>query len=356
MPDLNNEFFYKKLFFHGVIRFLVTINGQFFTFNFMKYTLLYAVLISAMLLPFSSNAQQAENRFKEVDEYVQSLGSLDTLNVGTISYILTRKFPESVDKVRAIFYWIANNISIDVKLAKKGSNEKMLSENILKNRKANANGYATIFQDMCSVAKIRCLTVDGYIKKNVEDINNLPDEFNHTWAVVQLGQSPETWYYVDLEWASGSVDDKGTLFIKKFDDRYFFAGKALFNLQHFPDNMAWQLGNSGPKTAKEFFAQPIVKKDAIDFNLSAYLPQNGVIKTSTKKAISFNLKIYPNTKIDIVSLQLGTDKKSRTKTVDYLFKNGLISFNYKFDEEDSYPVTVLINNKPVLGYFAEIEE
>jgi Transglutaminase-like superfamily len=316
------------------------------------------IIVTAALLCCTGvgSAQPGGDRYKTVDEYVQSLGSLDTLNVGTISHILTKKFPESTDKVRAIFYWIANNISIDVKLAKNGSNEKMVSEAILKSRKANANGYATLFQDMCSVAKIRCLTVDGYIKKTVEDINNVPDELNHTWAVIQLGQSPEAWYYVDPEWGSGYVDEKATAFIKKFDDRYFFANKQLFNLQHFPDNMAWQLGNSGPKSIKDFFAQPIVKRDAIEFGLVSGMPNDGFIKANTKKAVAFNLKVAANTKIDIVSLQLGTGKKSRTKTVDYSFNNGTISFSYKFDEEDSYPVSVLINNKAVLGYFAEISE
>lgn len=322
----------------------------------MKKKIITLILPSLLLLITTLTAQTNSDRFKTVDEYVKSLGSLDTLNVGTISHILTRKFPESTDKVRAIYYWITNNISIDVKLAKKAGNEKMLSEDVLKTRKANANGYTTLFQDMCSVAKIRCLTVDGYIKKTTDDINNIPDEFNHTWAVIQLGQSPDSWYYIDPEWGSGYVDDKLTTFTKKFDDRYFFASKSLFNLQHFPDNMAWQLGNTGPKSLKEFFSQPIVKRDAIEFGITSFLPNEGFIKATTKKAVSFNFKVPSNTKIDIVSLQLGTDKKSRTKTVDYTFNNGTVSFTYKFDEEDGYPVTVLINNKPVLGYIAEISE
>jgi hypothetical protein len=302
------------------------------------------------------HAQSNNDRYKVVDEYVQSLGRLDTLNAGTISHILTKKFPESSDKVRAIYYWITNNISIDIKMAKKGSNEKMLSDIVLKTRKANANGYASLFQDMCSVAKIRCLTVDGYIKKTIDDLNNVPDEFNHTWVVIQLGQSPDAWHYVDPEWGSGYVDDKSTVFTKKFDDKYFFANKALFNLQHFPDNLAWQLGNTGPKSAKDFFAQPIVKRDAIEFNISSYFPNEGAVKTTLKKPVSFNFKVASDTKIDIVALQLGTDKKSRTKTVDYTFNKGIVNFTYKFDEEESYPVTVLINNKPVLTYFAEITE
>ena len=174
--------------------------------------------------------------------------------------------------------------------------------------------------------------------------------------MIQLGQSPESWYYVDPEWGSGYIDNKATLFTKKFNDNYFFANKALFNIQHFPDNMAWQLGGTGPKTAKVFFSQPIVKKEASEFSISSFMPVEGFIKATTKTAVPFNLKVPSNTKIDIVALQLGTDKKTRTKTVDYTFNNGTVSFTYKFDEEDTYPVTVLINNKPVLGYIAEISE
>ena len=322
----------------------------------MKKLLSFFIAGILFFISTIASGQTINTRYKTVDEYVKSLGSLDTLNVGTISYILTKKFSDNTDKVRAIFVWITNNIAMDLKQLKKGGNEKMLGEDILKTRKANANGYAALFQDMCSVAKIRCLTVDGYIKKNTEDFNNPPDEFNHTWDVVQLGQSPESWFYVDAALGCGYVDEKFTRFTKVQNDNYFFADKTIFNLQHFPDNMAWQLNNSGPKSAKDFFAQPIVKDNAYDFGVSGLMPQTGIIKATVKKPVQFNFKAGGNTKIDIVSLQLGAEKKIRTKTVDYTNINGSISFSYKFDEEESYPVTILINNKPVLGYFVEISE
>lgn len=50
------------------------------------------VLASVLLCgTISLNAQTGSDRFKTVDEYVQSLGSLDTLNAGTISHLLTKK-------------------------------------------------------------------------------------------------------------------------------------------------------------------------------------------------------------------------------------------------------------------------
>ncbi len=322
----------------------------------MKNPVKYLLLGCTVLLSSAVLAQSSNGRYKVVDEYVQSLGPLDTLNMGTISYVVTKKFNDPSEKVRAIFDWVANNISLDCKAVRNGSNEKMTSDEVLKTRKANSNGYAALFQDMCSVVKIRCLTVDGYIKRTVEDLNDKPDELNHTWAVVQLGQSPETWYYVDPAMGSGYTDEKITVFTKAFNDHYFFANKSIFNLQHFADNQAWQLGGGGAKSVKDFFSMPIVNDYAYEVGLTGFLPLTGHFKANTKKPVLFSLSCGPNTKIDIVALQVGTAKKRRLKTVDYSAKSGSVGFSFKFDEEDSYPVTVMVNNKPVLEYFAEIEE
>ncbi len=318
---------------------------------------LVTILFCSTLFLFCSNlkAQVYNSEFKIVDEYVKSLGSLDTLNMGTISYIVTKKFDDNRDKVRAIFDWIAYNIIFDLKASKMNGNEKINSDEVLKKRKANASGYAGLFQDMCSVVKIRCLTVDGYAKNTTEQINEIPDEFNHTWAVVQLGQSPESWYYVDPTWGSGYTDEKLSQFTKSFNDAYFFADKTIFNFQHFPDNIAWQLGN-GAKNKKDFFALPLVKNQAYEFKVNNFVPLSGLIKATTKKPVAFSFKINSNQKIEIVALQIGNDKNKKIKTVDYTYTAGTVSFNFKFEEEDSYPVTVLINNLPVLGYFAEINE
>ena len=104
-----------------------------------------------LLFLFSSTkiiAQNTSGDFKVIDDYVKSLGSLDTLNTGTITYIVTKKFPDNKDKARAIFDWIAYNISFDVKAAKRDGNEKNIPEDVLKFRKETSSGYAALFQDM----------------------------------------------------------------------------------------------------------------------------------------------------------------------------------------------------------------
>jgi hypothetical protein len=208
---------------------------------------------------------------------------------------------------------------------------------------------------MCSVVKIRCLTVDGYAKFTTEQIIEKPDGLNHTWAVVQLGQSPDSWYYVDPTWASGYADDKMTKFTKAFNADYFFADKSIFNYQHFPDNSAWLIGE-GTRSSSTFFSLPLVKSAAYEYKLGKFLPANGFIKTKLSKPVAFNIKLNTTIPIEIVSLEMGENKKKKTKTVDFTFSDGNLSFSHKFDMEDTYPVTVLVNNKPVLGYLVEVSE
>ncbi len=318
----------------------------------MKY--FHTALLALFLFAFSIQTD-AQNDFSIVDNYVKSLGSLDTLNMGTISYTVTKKFADPKEKVRAIFDWIAYNINYDLKAGKNNDNEKTSTELVLKTRKATAVGFAGLFQDMCSVVKIRCLTVDGYAKFTTEQIIEKPDGLNHTWAVVQLGQSPDSWYYVDPTWASGYADDKMTKFTKAFNADYFFADKSIFNYQHFPDNSAWLIGE-GTRSSSTFFSLPLVKSAAYEYKLGKFLPANGFIKTKLSKPVAFNIKLNTTIPVEIVSLEMGENKKKKTKTVDFTFSDGNLSFSHKFDMEDTYPVTVLVNNKPVLGYLVEVSE
>src|SRR5438128_1992520 len=116
----------------------------------MKY--MYTALLSGLFLlsGIISFGQSVSDDYKEFDDYVRCLGTLDTLNMRTICYVVSRKFSEAKDHVRAIFDWITNNISFDLKAGKNNDNEKINTGLILISRKANAAGYAALFQDMCS--------------------------------------------------------------------------------------------------------------------------------------------------------------------------------------------------------------
>jgi hypothetical protein len=49
-----------------------------------------------------------------------------------------------------------------------------------------------------------------------------------------LGQSPDTWFYVDPCLGAGTVDKKGADFIKAFEGNYFFADKKYSTTNTIP--------------------------------------------------------------------------------------------------------------------------
>jgi hypothetical protein len=321
----------------------------------MKIKLL-PLLASMILFMNAGFAQNYADHYATTDIFIKKLGSLDSLNVARIADTLTRRLADKEQKARAIFYWMANNIALDLKAIKSNDERKSLPEDVVKLRKATPLGFAKLFQEMSSLANIRCLVVDGYVKKNTDDINNPSDESNHSWNVVQLGQSPEQWYFVDVAKASGYTDKKLSSFTRAFTPNYFFPDKALFNLDHFPDNDAWQLGG-GPKSRKDFYALPVIENAAYGIGLKKPVPASGLIKTRTKNKVDFSFAYDANTVITNVSLLIGEGKKmQKPEPMNFSVNKGVVNFAYQFKTEDTFPIIVMVNGQPVLEYMVEVTE
>jgi transglutaminase/protease-like cytokinesis protein 3 len=314
---------------------------------------LYALLLP-VLMSIAAAAQTGGRDFKAVDDYVKSLGPLEGMSMGTINNVVSKKFPEKIDRARAIFDWIASNISYDVKAGRMNNNAKNTPTEVLKSRQATSIGFASLFQDMCSAGDVRCLTVDGFVKNNTQQIGEKETDINHTWAVVQLGESPDTWFYVDPSWGSGYPDAEMKTFTKYFNPGYFFAEKQIFNWQYFPDNDAWKLGPA-PKNKGDFYDLPLIKGMSHELGLKSFSPHSGKVKAKPTKAVSFSYKIKNDAPISKVTLLIGEKKKIRTKDVNFNYSGGLLSFEYKFEEESSYPVTVLVDGKELITYLVDVE-
>jgi hypothetical protein len=319
----------------------------------MKKSLLLFVALVVYTISF---AQIAIPKYKYVDDDVQKLGSFPKNNVAEIADAITRKFSSNEEKARAIFYWIANNIAIDPKAVKNLDQKFKLPEKVIELRKATPLGFSLLVQEMCSYAKIRCLSVDGYVKNFATEINEKADEKNYSWNVVQLGQSPETWYYIDACRASGFVDKKFTAFTKQFTSQYFFAEKKLFNLVYFPDNMAWQLGG-GINNLKQFYALPVFGNQAIALEMSKTSPLTGLIKTTITKPVLFSFSINNENTINKISILIGDEKKKqKEEPMNFDNNSGNIKFSYTFKKEDTFPIQIVVDEKIVLQYIVEVTE
>ncbi len=307
---------------------------------------------------FSINSfcQTTASKYNTVDAFVEKVGALPSKNVAEITEAITLKFKSSEEKARAIFYWIANNIAIDAKAVKQQDEKNKLPENVIELRKATPLGFSLLVQEMCSLAKIRCLSIDGFVKNHSFEINQKAEEKNYSWNVVQLGQSPETWYYIDACRASGYLDTKQTLFTKLFTSEYFFTDKKLFNQVYFPDNMAWQLGG-GNKSITNFYSLPIFGNAAIGREIKDVMPITGVIKSIVGKPINFSFSVSKWDDIKKISLLIGDEKKKqKEEPMNFENDNGAIKFSYTFKKDDTYPIQVVINGRVILEYIVEVAE
>lgn len=321
----------------------------------MKKKIFYFFLLILLNIN-NSFAQNNTNRYTAVDAYTTKLGFLESLNVARIADTLTRKLVDKEQKARAIFFWIAHNISLDARAIKSNDQRKSAPEDVVKQRKATPLGFAKLFQEMSSQANIRCLVVDGYAKNNTENINNPADEINHSWNVVQLGQSPDQWFFVDAAKASGFNDKKFSNFTPDFTPNYFFAEKALFNLDHYPDNSAWQLGG-GSKSLKDFYALPVIARGAYAIGLKKPIPVTGFIKTKIKNKVLFSFTCNKDIVIQNVSLMIGEGKKmQKPEPMNFTASNGLVNFSYQFKTDDNFPVKIIVDGKEMLQYMVEVTE
>ena len=317
---------------------------------------IFLLLPIFLLFNHHSSAQNYKKNYSVTDALTQKLGALDSLNVARITDTLTRTLGDKEQKARAIFFWIANNIAIDAKAVKSNDQRKSAPEDVIRLRKATPLGFAKLLQEMSSMVNIRCLVVDGYTKNNVDDINNPADEINHSWNVLQLGQSPDQWFFADTYNASGFTDKKLSSFTPEFTGAYFFADKALFNLDYYPDNSAWQLGG-GPKNKKDFYALPVIKKAAYTIGLKKPVPMNGFIKTKTKSKVNFSFTCSTDAGIENISMLIGEGKKmQKPEPMNFTVQNGLLSFSYQFKTEDTYPVKILADGKEIMEYLVEVSE
>ena len=313
-------------------------------------------MLSAFILlaGFNASAQTNGRDFTKIDAYVKSLGPLEHMSMGTINNVVSNKFTDKMDKARAIYYWVAHNIVYDPKLIRSNSTAKNTPAEVLQTRKAVGIGFASLFQDMCSSADIRCLTVDGFVKYNTQQIGEKDQEINHSWAVVQLGQTPEEWFYVDPAFGSGYLSADMKEFTKAYTDAYFFTEKASFNQQHYPDNSAWKLG-SAPKSKKDFFDMPVVKTGAMNLGITKCSPNDGKLNVKADKAVKFNFTVKNSADITKVQLGNGEKKKYRLQEIEYSNSGATLGFTYKFKDTDSGPVTVLVNGKEFVQYYVEVE-
>lgn len=205
---------------------------------------------------------------------------------------LTLNCTTELQKVKAIFYWITDNIAYRTRpVTRSGRNhsfweeaddhdsialkplDERVAERVLYERVAVCDGYARLFKTLCTYSGLQSEVIQGYART---DASRRIQRFqpNHSWNAVVIDS---VWYLLDVTWASGYISWRGNEFIRHRDEQYFLTRPADFIREHYPDNLQWALMDD-PPLMPEFRHSPFKQKSFTKYQITAYRPEKGVIE------------------------------------------------------------------------------
>ncbi|XP_036406882.1 kyphoscoliosis peptidase-like [Megalops cyprinoides] len=224
--------------------------------------------------------------FQTVDacaiESGRQLREQKVFSVQAIAQAITHEATSELERLRAIWVWLCNNIEYDVS-GYLGQSEKLCTpEQVVEAGRGVCCGYSSLCLQMCREMGIECQEVSGHSKgigyRQGQSYQNTKS--NHMWNTVKLeGQ----WYLLDACWGAGRVDINNQTFIKRYDDFYFLADPEDFIDSHYPDEQQWQLLES-PVTLEDFEKRVFKTSEFYRLGLTLQLPKNFLIVTENGEA------------------------------------------------------------------------
>lgn len=187
--------------------------------------------------------------------------SSQTATTSGIADYINSNFKTDLEKIRAVFYWTASNISYDVPNMYQLNTDspQMKIENALKSRTGVCIHYAEIFNDIANKVGIKTYIIGGYTKQNGQLAT-----IAHAWNASQINGK---WFLFDATWGAGFVEKN--LFTKKLNNTYFKVEPAKMIASHMPFDYMWQFLNS-PVTNQEFMSGKMdTAKPKTNFNYAA---------------------------------------------------------------------------------------
>ncbi len=241
-----------------------------------RFTYLY--FLFSFFGVISLNGQSA---YSTIDKASQSVPD-SLVNYTDIANHLTADLGTSEEKIRAIYVWIAHNISYDYQQVSYPRSYDEISEiidDVIKEKKGVCMHYANLFLAMCKEVGLESYMISGYVKQN-----DRIEDSSHAWNAVKIDNS---YFLLDVTWGAGyGIDNK---FVQKFNNEYFLISPSIFLETHMPFDPIWQ-----------FVDNPI---NNMDFSTADFS------KLYTKGSFAFQDSIAAHLKMDeLQRLQSSTER------------------------------------------------
>jgi len=288
----------------------------------------------------------------------------DETSVAGLSAKLTANCKTDFEKVRAIFDWIAVNISYNtrgIQATKKKRQEKdfqqsedtssqlkplteHVAEIVLRRRSAVCDGYTKLFKALCDHAGIRNEIISGYA---INNYTNSKFKTNHTWNAVYTDSS---WHLLDVTWASGFT--YAGEYIQHYDNYYFYTPPQYFIRDHYPEDLSWTL-LSDPPMPKEFYQGPFKYSEWLKQKMIAFSPSRGIVQANIGDTIHFSVESeFPNFSFAVIDSLRDDQEYPAMATA----QNGKVSGEYVVQDEKIEWLYLVCNNELVLRYKLNVKK
>lgn len=202
--------------------------------HYLIITLLWSVL----------SFGQTKPQYLSIDQQISKMSVRSSNSTENIAHYINSNFKTADDKIRAVFYWTAANISYDLPNMFaddfNGTPQERIAKT-LQSKKGVCIDYATVFNDIANKVGITSVIVEGYTKQKAT-VSNLA----HAWCAAKIDGN---WYLFDPTWGSGAVINGR--FVRRINDNYFKVSPLKSINTHMPFDYLWQFLNY-PVTNKDF--------------------------------------------------------------------------------------------------------
>ena len=257
--------------------------------------------------------------FSKIDNYVLGLQIKKKITEAELVEMITQQSQTKLEKARAIFIWIANNIAYD-------TNYSITSkEEALRRGKGVCQAYSGLFESFGKLAGLDVVTVSGdakdFLYRHAADI----DKRGHAWNVVKVDDGRQI--LVDATWGAGHVNNR--VFTRELAVYWFDPTPEIFVFTHFPNEEKWQLLDK-PVARDVFLQMPPLSPNLVSWGFNPVATFSYFTKN---KDIWFPFVYSVDTKWKINMMPVCSELKVGE------------SYNFEFVVPQNEEIAIICNNK-----------
>jgi hypothetical protein len=174
---------------------------------------------------------------------------------------LTNGISDQFLKAKTLHDWICDTIAYDAEMYFSGRTTAQDYISVLRKKKAVCSGYTNLFNQMCELAGIESIGINGY-SKGFGYAGKIGRNTDHAWNAVHIGNK---WYLIDVTWDSGPMERR--TFIKRYSTEWLFLDSRPFLYSHLPEAEQYQY-YAPVLTADDFMREAYIAGSFFQYGLT----------------------------------------------------------------------------------------